>query len=175
LLNGPDYKLGEFSRKRSKAEFFVGYTAIQEAKDYNFFEHPYHKYTNFPKDSEKFYQRNFEDFVEMDCYEEDLLEPKIGFIQFVDNPQDYEIMKINEEFLKKNRDRRSTLRRRNRFITKYSYEVAKAQKEDKMIMENSDPIYWKFLDEFRKELEVRSMAKKRDGMGGEAVVEVEIE
>lgn len=72
LLNGPDFKLGEFSRKRSKSEFFVGYTAIQEAKDYNFFEHPYHKYSNFPKDSEKFYQRNFEDFVEMDCYEEDL-------------------------------------------------------------------------------------------------------
>jgi hypothetical protein len=84
-------------------------------------------------------------------------------------------MKINEEFLKKSRDRRSTLRRRNRFITKYSYEVAKAQKEDKMIRESSDPIYWKFLDEFKKELEAKSLAKKNDGMGGEGAVEVEVE
>ena len=159
----------------------VGYVAIQEAKDNNFFEHPYHKYSNFPKDSEKFYQRHFEEFVEMEDYEEDCSEGKIGFIQYVDNPQDYEIMKINEEFLKKNKDRRSTLRRRNRFITKYSYEVKKAQKEDKMIMENSDPIYWKFLDEFKKELELKSLNKQKKGSGefervvAEAGVEVVVD
>jgi len=125
---------------------------MNELKDYRFFEYPFTKATNLPKDIEKFWDKYFDDFVRLEDYDEYKGEDNAAdYIQFVENSSSPNLLKLNEDYVKKCRERQEALRRRQKNILKYNFEISRLKKDDKIIMESYDKNYFEFLENHMNE------------------------